>query len=106
MTPYDRAGTPGTACSGSIPLLRRGGRPEGADGVVGHLLAHAKKTTPALRATPPKEGNFAKKGRREAPKISFPSLGGVAGPKGLTGWSVTFPHTPRKPPRRLRRHPS
>ena len=31
---------------------------------------------------------------------SFPSLGGVAGPKGLTGWSVTFPHTPRKPPRR------
>ena len=42
----------------SIPLLRRGGRPEGPDGVVGHLPAHLKKTTPALRATPPKEGNF------------------------------------------------
>ena len=40
----------------AIPLLRRGGRPEGSDGVVsGGLEA---KTTPALRATPPKEGNL------------------------------------------------
>ena len=40
-----------------IPLLRRGGRPEGADGVVGCVCGHAWRTTPALRATPPKEGN-------------------------------------------------
>ena len=30
-----------------IPLLRRGGSREATDGVVGHLPAHLKKTTPA-----------------------------------------------------------
>ena len=41
----------------SIPLLRSGGSREATDGVVAHLPAPAKNTTPALRATPPKEGN-------------------------------------------------
>ena len=48
-------------------------------------------------ATPPKEGNFS--------GGSFPSLGGVAGPKGLTGWSVTFPHTLKKTTPALRATP-
>jgi len=46
-------------------------------------------TTPA--APPPpllRRGIFCQKGRREAPTISFPSLGGVAVAKRLTGWSV------------------
>ena len=94
----------------SIPLLRRGGRREATDGVVGHLPAHVQKTTPA--ASPPpllRRGIFCQRGRREAPTISFPSLGGVAGAKRLTGWSVTFLHTFRKttpaapPPPLLRR---
>jgi len=62
-----------------IPLLRRGSRPEGADGVVGHPPAHAKTTTPA--ASPPP---LLRRGICRGP---FPSLGGVSGPKGLTGWS-------------------
>ena len=45
------------------------------------FLHRLEKTTPALRATPPKEGNSV-------------------------GWFVTFLHPLRKPPRRLRRHPS
>ena len=73
----------------SIPLLRRGGSREATDGVV------------------PK--GWKKGGRREAPAISFPSLGGVAVAKRLTGWSVGFPHTLKKttpaapPPPLLRR---
>ena len=47
--------------------------------MVGHLPAHAKKTTPAA-----------------APVVLFPSLGGVAVAKRLTGWSVTFLHTLKK----------
>ena len=36
----------------SIPLLRRGGRPEGSDGVVGHLPAHAHERPPRRFAPP------------------------------------------------------
>jgi len=42
----------------SIPLLRRGGSREATDGVVGCVSVYAWRTTPALRATPPKEGNL------------------------------------------------
>ena len=58
-----------------IPLLRRGGSREATGGVVCHLPAHVQKNHPGdFVATPPKEGNFRLKRRREAPTISFPSL--------------------------------
>ena len=91
-----------------IPLLRRGGSREATDGVVACVPAHAQENHPGgSAATPPKEGN-SRGDSREA-SISFPSLGGVAVAKRLTGWSVTFLHTRKKttpaapPPPLLRR---
>ena len=97
--------------------LMRGGSREATDGVVGQFPADVKKTTPALRATPPKEGNetvavakrltgwsvtFLHTSRKPPRRFAPPLLR-----RGIkVGWSVTFLHTPRKPPRRLRRHPS
>ena len=80
--------------------------------MVGHLSAHAHKTTPSAPPPPllrrgiysggsadtsPEKGNRPRK---------IPLWGGVAVAKRLTGWLVTFLHTLTRPPRRLRRHPS
>ena len=80
-----------------FPSLGGVAGPQGLTGWSVTFLHTSRKTTPALRATPPKEGNFSAKGTaRSADDFPFPSLGGVAGPQGLTGWSVTFLHTLEK----------
>jgi len=58
-TSYLQNDHPGASRHPLIPLLRRGGSREATDGVVCCVPADAQKTTPALRATPPKEGNGA-----------------------------------------------
>ena len=71
-------GVVGSDGEGLVPFPSLGGV-AGAKRLTGWLVTFLhtlERTTPALRATPPKEGNFSAKGRREAPTISFPSLGG------------------------------